>query len=101
MLKGEAPFYSPALKQTLQEDFDYTGFVRKINPPVYVIYGDRGQPEYVNKISDLCLDAATLAGLEISFVSDACHLPMVENPAALAQELTRILSNPGPDSEPR
>ena len=46
MIKGEAKYYSDSLKKTLQEEFDYTDYIRKINSKVYGIYVDRGKKCY-------------------------------------------------------
>ena len=93
MLQSEAPYYGDALKRSMQEDFDYTDTVKKIDKPVYAIYGDRGQINYENKISDLGLDEVIIKHMEFSFVENSCHMPMVENPKGLVSLLTNILSN--------
>lgn len=94
MLQSETPYYGDALKRSMQEDFDYTDYVKKIDKPVYAIYGDRGQINYENKINDLCLDEDTIKGMEFSFVKNSCHMPMIENPNELSSIITNIVSTP-------
>lgn len=92
MIKGEAKYYSDSLKKKLQEEFDYTDYIRKINSKVYGIYGDRGERCYDNRINDLCLDDDIVAKIDFRFVEDCCHMPMVENHEALADIIASILS---------
>lgn len=93
MLKGEAPFYSAELKKTLQEDFDYTDYVKRYDGRLYGIYGDRGVRDYPDRIADLHLSVEVAARIRFSFVHDACHLPMLENPAELVALLGAILGS--------
>lgn len=92
MLKGEGKYYSDSLNKALQEEFDYTNYIRKINSEIYGIYGDRGQKGYVNRISDLCLDHDIVSKIEFRFVEDSCHMPMIENHQALAVIIEDILA---------
>jgi len=92
MLKKEAPYYSDALKQTWQNDFDFTMHVKKSRIPVHALYGDRGQADYGKKIDDLNLDEETRSKLEFYFVRNACHLLMVENPYDTADCIKAILA---------
>jgi len=91
MIKGEARYYSDSLKKALQEKFDYTDYIRKINSKVYGIYGDRGQKYYANRISDLCLDDDIVSKIDFRFVENSCHMPMVENHEALEDIIESIL----------
>jgi pimeloyl-ACP methyl ester carboxylesterase len=90
MLQSEAPFYTVPLKEALQADFDYTDLVRRCPVPVHAIYGDRGVRPYADRISDLNLDDDLVDRVNFHFVSDACHMPMIENPADLAKILTEL-----------
>lgn len=92
MIKGEAKYYSDSLKMALQEEFDYTDYIRKINSKVYGIYGDRGQKSYAGRISDLCLDDEIVAKIDFRFVENSCHMPMVENHEGLAHMIEDILA---------
>lgn len=92
MLQSEAPFYLPELKKSIQENFDYTGFVEKINQQIFAIYGDRGLEGYKNRINDLCLDKSTTDKLLFSFVKNSCHMPMLENSTELANIILAIVS---------
>lgn len=91
MLRSEAPYYKDGLKKSLQDDFDYSELVRVAQQEVYAIYGDRGRKEYANRIHDLCLDKGTLDKLRVSFIENACHMPMIENPRALSAMITGIV----------
>jgi len=93
MIQNEAPFYSSALKSSLQEDFDYSDFVRRCPVQVYGIYGDRGVENYPARISDLCLEKDIQENIQFQFVRDACHMPMVENPEALAAVIKHICTS--------
>lgn len=92
MIKGEARYYSDSLKKALQEEFNYTDHIRKINSKVYGIYGDRGQKGYVNRISDLCLDDDIVAKIDLRFVENSCHMPMIENHEMLVDIIESILA---------
>lgn len=95
MLQSEAPYYSPNLKQSLQQDFDFTDLVRTCPVEIHTIYGDRGIPDYPQRIADLCLDEDVTAQIQFHFVKDSCHLPMIENPEGLAELLNAIISPSG------
>ncbi len=84
MMQEEAPYYQDDLKQSLKEGFDYTQYLKVLNQNVYAIYGDRVQKNYPDRINDLCLDEETLGRIKLLFVENACHMPMIENPSALA-----------------
>lgn len=91
MFNAERKFYRIELFEAIQEDFDYTNYLENISQPVYALYGNRGQSEYENRIRDLNLSDDTLDRLEIRFISDACHMIMVENPLQLVCEIKNIL----------
>lgn len=91
MFQEEREFYTPNLMKEIQEEFDYTGSLKAINQNVYAIYGDRNLPDYENKIADLNLPDEALERLEITFVPNACHMMMIENPEGLYQILNSIL----------
>ncbi|NLI39905.1 MAG: alpha/beta hydrolase [Caldisericales bacterium] len=90
MMQEEAPYYQDGLKQSLKERFDYTKYLKVLNQNIYAIYGDRGQKDYPGRIDDLCLDEETLGRIKLLFVENACHLPMIENPQALAFMISDI-----------
>ncbi|MDQ0362813.1 alpha/beta fold hydrolase [Breznakia pachnodae] len=87
MLRSEMPYYTEAFQSSIQNDFDYTYLLDKLHIPVYVLYGDRGNPNYKNRFSDLCLDDNILNQLNIRFVANSCHMPMIESP----EEFSKIL----------
>lgn len=95
MIKAEAPFYSDKLKGSLQDDFDYTDLVRKSTVEIHGIYGDRGEANYKDRIADLNLGKDIENNINFHFIRNACHMPMVENPAALAAILQKICQVPG------
>jgi pimeloyl-ACP methyl ester carboxylesterase len=91
MFGEEDAKYTPELKARLKEGFDYTGTLDHITGRIYGIYGDRGNRDRPVLLHNLDLDDHQLNRLDISFIPDACHLPMLENPHALAQRILGIL----------
>ncbi|HNY60627.1 MAG TPA: alpha/beta hydrolase [Caldisericia bacterium] len=91
MIQEETPYYQDGLKQSLKEGFDYTQYLKALNQNVYAIYGDRGQKNYPGRVDDLCLDEETLGKIKLLFVENSCHLPMIENPSALAGMISDIV----------
>lgn len=87
----ESTYYSSELLSTLQDDFDETNYVRQYNGKIFSIYGDRGMPQYERKIEDLCLQQDILDKMQIFFVKDSCHMPMIENPKDFSDIVRRIL----------
>ena len=90
MMAAERPYYTPALIQSLQERFDYTILLSQIDIPVYLLMGDCGQADAIEHISDLHLPISALDKLQIRFVPDSCHMPMIECPEHLAGILIQI-----------
>lgn len=91
MLRSEMPYYTQTFQSSIQNDFDYTYLLNKLHIPVYVLYGDRGNPNYKNRFSDLCLDDNVLNQLNIRFVANSCHMPMMESPEEFSKILIKIL----------
>jgi len=91
MFNEEDTKYTPELKASLRDGFDYTGLLDHIPSLVYGIYGDRGNRDRSLLLRNLDLDDRQLSRLDISFIHDACHLPMLENPHGLAQRVLSIL----------
>lgn len=91
MFREERAFYREELFHVLQNEFDYTPYLRTIPQKVYALYGDRAMPDYPGKIQDLNLDRKTLERLEIRFVPNSCHMLMIENPKQLAESLKDVL----------
>lgn len=91
MFSEEDAKYTPELKASLKEDFDYTGSLDRIGNKVFGIYGDRGNRDRSLLLRNLDLDDQQLGKLDISFIRDSCHLPMLENPHELAQRILSIL----------
>lgn len=92
MFDKEKPFYHPALRSRLQEDFDYRPYLYKLQQKITVIYGDRGNPHSPTLIDDLNLGEAALRHLELHFLANTCHLPMLEDPKGLAKLLYTLLA---------
>lgn len=91
MFNTERAYYTCELLESIQNDeFDYTDVLKEIPQKVYGIYGDRGIPEYRNRIYDLNLSDETLKKLELKFITNACHMIMLENPKQLYQSLETI-----------
>jgi len=93
MFRREAPYYSVALKQSYQGDFDFTPLVKAAKMPIHILMGDRGQPDYAGRTDDLNLDAESLAKLQFHFIRDTCHLPMLENPWGCAEVIIAVIGN--------
>lgn len=91
MFSEEDVKYTPELKASLKEDFDYTGSLGHIANSVFGIYGDRGNHDRSLLLRNLNLDDQQLGKLDITFIHDSCHLPMLENPHELAQRILSIL----------
>ena len=90
MIKSEAAFYAPEFKQSLQNDFDFTDLVHKSTVEIHGIYGDRGEENYKDRISDLNLGKDIENNINFHFIKNACHMPMVENPEELTTTLREI-----------
>ncbi len=91
MFSEEDARYTPELKKSLSEEFDYTGSLDHISSKVFGIYGDRGSRDRSLLVRNLNLDDRQLGRLDISFIHDSCHLPMLENPHELAERILSIL----------
>ena len=91
MFEAERPFYRKELLESIQGAFDYTGCLQNISGKVYAIYGDRGMPDYPDRIRDLNLPDDALHRLEFRFISDSCHMMMIENPSQLTDVIKDIL----------
>jgi pimeloyl-ACP methyl ester carboxylesterase len=92
MIRKEDPYYNDSLKQTVKHDFDFTPYVSKIECPLFGIYGDRGSKNHPDRIRNLNLDEATVQKIRFRFVTDACHMPMLENPEELTEILLKCLN---------
>ena len=90
MIKTEAPFYADKLKQSIQDDFDFTDLVRASTVEIHGIFGDRGEENYKDRLSDLNLGKDIENNINFHFIKDSCHMPMVENPKALAKMLRNL-----------
>ncbi|MEW8995698.1 alpha/beta fold hydrolase [Clostridium sp.] len=91
MISNEAPFYNDNLKKSLQEEFDYTEYIKSISSNIYGIYGDRGISNYAKRIEDLCLDKSISQKIKFIFIESSCHMPMIENPQKLAKVILDII----------
>ena len=90
MMEQERRHYTPALMQSIRDGFDYTDLLLQIKNPVHLLMGDRGRADAEEHIGELHLSDAALAKLQIRFVPDSCHLPMIEDPEKLADILNQI-----------
>ncbi|MEO3948103.1 alpha/beta hydrolase [Gorillibacterium sp. CAU 1737] len=91
MIRDEAPYYLPTLADSLQNQFDYTHLLKSLESEVGAIYGDRGHRNHPCRIDALNLEPDVLQRMNIVFVEDACHMPMVENPDGLMDELVEMI----------
>lgn len=91
MFEQEKNYYSKELYESVQSNFDYTKCLDNISQKVYGIYGDRGIPEYKNKIKDLNLTDEILEKIDLLFINNACHMIMYENPKKLSEVIKDIL----------
>ncbi len=92
MIKREIVYYTSSLIESLQGDFDYSGYVKDTESKIFGIYGDRGVNNYTNRIIDLKLDDETLSRIKFYFIEESCHMPMIENPSDLCLSIKDILS---------
>lgn len=91
MLQNEAPYYTKELQKQLQEDFDYSRYIHQTTAKVFGIYGDRGKPDYPQRITDFCLEEDTADQMIFSFIPNSCHMPMLENAEACASAVKECL----------
>ena len=91
MLKAEAAHYTPELFQAIQGEFDYTGLALRAKQKVFALYGDRDQPGYERRASDLNLPDEVLAKLNFRWIEHACHMIMMENSIGFAEVIKREL----------
>lgn len=94
MLEQERVFYTQEMLASLKESFDYTNLLLSVSQEVHVLYGDREQPEYQDRIRELFLPKKVLKKLHIRFVPHACHMLMLENPIETALAIREILPLP-------
>lgn len=87
MIKKEEAFYNVDLFEELKGDFDYTDYIKNNDAKIFGIYGDRGIPDYKYRESDLCLEDDIVKNITFKYISNACHMPMIEN----SDELTRVI----------
>ena len=94
MIKSEAQFYNENLNKSLQEEFDYTEYIKNIsnNINIYGIYGDRGVRNYDKRIEDLCLDKSISQEIKFIFIENSCHMPMIENPEKVTKVILDIIN---------
>ena len=91
MFQEERKFYTPELFESIQNEYDYTNYLKEITQKVYGIYGDRNKAEYCNKVRDLNLSNEALEKVELKFINNACHMIMIENPKQLYETIEDIL----------
>lgn len=91
MLKLEDDNYTDSLKASLREDEDYSHYIDGISDSIYGIYGDRNNSDQTFLIDSLNLKDCYLSRIQLSFVHNSCHLPMLENPKELTQIIQSIL----------
>lgn len=90
MIQEEATYYTKELQHSLQAHFDYTEALLLLSIPVLAIYGDRGQPNYEKRYEDLCLNQQVIEKLQITFIENSCHMPMLENDRVLVKMIEQF-----------
>ncbi|MEA4919981.1 MAG: alpha/beta hydrolase [Clostridiaceae bacterium] len=93
MFKEESQFYSQKFFDCIKDSFDYTPYLMRLDQKVYGIYGDRNRSDYKARIDELNLPDEVLEKLDLRFVSNACHMIMMENPAELFETLEEIIDS--------
>ncbi len=93
MFQEERKFYTPTLFEAIQNEYDYTNYLKEITQKVYAIYGDRNQSEYRDRVRDLNLSSEALEKIELKFINNACHMIMIENPKQLYETIEAILKD--------
>ena len=93
MIKDEGVYCNEELKKSLQEEFNYSDYVREYEGNIYGLYGDRGVENYKNRIYDLCLDKDVIEKINFLFIKNSCHMPMIENLRDLAEPLNKIFKD--------
>ncbi|SCZ11011.1 alpha/beta hydrolase [Alkaliphilus peptidifermentans] len=91
MIKREIEYYTGSLIESLQENFDYSEYIKGTESNIFGIYGDRGVKNYTNRIIDLNLDDEILSRIKFYFIEESCHMPMIENPSDLYLSIKDIL----------
>lgn len=91
MLKSEMSFYHEDIISSVQEKFDFTQIIKKSPYVIDVLYGDRQNPTYRNRIEDLNLDQLTFEKLNLHFIRNSCHMIMIENPRELSDKIKEII----------
>lgn len=91
MLKKEAPNYTNELLTSLKEEFDLTEYLNRIACPLHFLYGNRGITDKDLLMNNVNLNQNHLSRINISFVDNACHFPMLENPKQFKEIFQSIL----------
>lgn len=87
----ESANYTDALLNSIQSDFDFTRYLQGISVPVYALYGDRGDADYLALMEDLRLPEEVLSRIQVQHIPDCCHMPMLENPEELMDMIFQII----------
>ena len=92
MLASEAEFYTKELLLSLTDGYDLTPYIRQYRGKIHAIYGNRGRAVGKRHADELCLPEDIISRMELRFIRNACHLPMIENPTDMAGALAQILT---------
>jgi pimeloyl-ACP methyl ester carboxylesterase len=90
MLSDEKLYYSPVLAERLRW-IDMMEHVAPIASRVHALYGDRGCGKPAEVAAELRWPEGLSECIDLHVIPNACHFPMVENPAATADVLQQIL----------
>ncbi|GAU78442.1 alpha/beta fold hydrolase [Fusibacter sp. 3D3] len=90
MLREESPYYSEKLPMQLRA-LDLSDVVYNITQDIYAFYGDRGEKD--NRIikNELGWNKALDDKINVLFICDSCHFPMLENSLEFNQKIIKII----------
>ena len=93
---GETPSYQEKLAVALSDDFDFLENIREFQGAVHAIYGNQGTLAYDIRLEQIDMLEDVLDKMEVHFIEESCHLPMVENPREFAKVLRGIFDEEKP-----
>lgn len=92
MFQSEIKHYPKELITFLRGAFDYEDMLKKLSVPKTLIYGKRDmiEEELHHKLN---LSKETIDGLELIFIDEAAHFPMLEQPSKTNEVLKKTVKN--------
>lgn len=92
MLQAQKQDYSNGLSDKLR-DLDFTNEVLSASAPIRAVYGDRGSGNHDKVYAELGWSNTLQTRVDVKIISNACHFPMLENPAETIRTLRLILND--------